>query len=37
MADIFTKRKRSAVMSAIRSRGNAATELRLSPNHDGRR
>jgi DNA mismatch endonuclease (patch repair protein) len=29
MADIFTKRKRSAVMSAIRSRGNAATELRL--------
>ena len=31
MADIFTKRKRSAVMSAIRSRGNAATELRLIP------
>ena len=29
MADIFTKRKRYAVMSAIRSRGNAATELRL--------
>ena len=29
MADIFTPRKRSAVMSAIRSRGNAATELRL--------
>jgi DNA mismatch endonuclease (patch repair protein) len=29
VADIFTKRKRSAVMSAIRSRGNAATELRL--------
>jgi DNA mismatch endonuclease (patch repair protein) len=29
MADIFTKRKRSAVLSAIRSRGNAATELRL--------
>jgi DNA mismatch endonuclease (patch repair protein) len=29
MADIFTKRKRSAVMSAIRSRGNTATELRL--------
>ena len=37
MADIFTKPKRSAVMSAIRSRGNAATELRLSPNHDERR
>ncbi len=29
MADIFTPRKRSAVMSAIRSRGNKATELRL--------
>jgi DNA mismatch endonuclease (patch repair protein) len=29
MADIFTQRKRSAVMSAIRSRGNKATELRL--------
>jgi DNA mismatch endonuclease (patch repair protein) len=29
MADVFSKRKRSAVMSAIRSRGNAATELRL--------
>jgi len=29
MADMFTKRKRSAVMSAIRSRGNTATELRL--------
>jgi len=29
VADIFTKRKRSAVMLAIRSRGNAATELRL--------
>jgi DNA mismatch endonuclease (patch repair protein) len=29
MSDVFTKRKRSAVMSAIRSRGNAATELRL--------
>ena len=29
MADIFTRKKRSAVMSAIRSRGNAATELRL--------
>jgi len=29
MADIFTQKKRSAVMSAIHSRGNAATELRL--------
>ena len=29
MADIFSRKKRSAVMSAIRSRGNAATELRL--------
>ncbi len=29
MSDVFSKRKRSAVMSAIRSRGNAATELRL--------
>jgi len=29
MADTFTRRKRSAVMSAIRSQGNAATELRL--------
>ena len=29
MPDIFSKRKRSAVMSLIRSRGNAATELRL--------
>jgi DNA mismatch endonuclease (patch repair protein) len=29
MPDVFSKRKRSAVMSAIRSRGNAATELRL--------
>jgi len=29
MADIFTRKKRSAVMSAIRSRGNAATELLL--------
>jgi DNA mismatch endonuclease, patch repair protein len=29
VTDIFTKRKRSAVMSAIRSHGNAATELRL--------
>lgn len=29
MPDVFTKRKRSAVMSRIRSRGNRATELRL--------
>lgn len=29
MADIFTKAKRSAVMAAIRGRGNAATELRM--------
>ena len=29
MPDTFTRRKRSAVMSALRSRGNAATELRL--------
>jgi G:T-mismatch repair DNA endonuclease (very short patch repair protein) len=29
MADIFSRKKHSAVMSAIRSRGNAATELRL--------
>jgi DNA mismatch endonuclease (patch repair protein) len=29
VTDIFTKRKRSAVMSAIRPRGHAATELRL--------
>ena len=29
MTDIFTKRKRSVVMSAIRSHGNCATELRL--------
>jgi DNA mismatch endonuclease (patch repair protein) len=29
MPDIFTKRKHSAVMSAIRACGNAATELRL--------
>ena len=29
MPDIFSKRKRSAVMSAIRSRGNRSTELRL--------
>jgi len=29
MADIFSQRKRSAVMAAIRSRGNQTTELRL--------
>ena len=29
MADIFTKAKRSEVMARVRSRGNAATELRL--------
>ena len=30
MADVFSKSKRSAVMSRIRSRGNAATELALA-------
>jgi len=29
MADVFNKRKRSAVMAAIRSTGNKATELKL--------
>ena len=29
MSDVFTKAKRSEVMSRIRSRGNRATELRL--------
>ena len=29
MADIWSKQKRSEVMSLIRSRGNKATELRL--------
>lgn len=29
MPDIFTKAKRSAVMSAIRGKGNKATELRM--------
>ena len=29
MADIFTKAKRSEVMSRVRSRGNRSTELRL--------
>jgi G:T-mismatch repair DNA endonuclease (very short patch repair protein) len=30
MPDVFTKAKRSAVMSRIRSRGNKATELELA-------
>jgi DNA mismatch endonuclease (patch repair protein) len=30
MADIFSKRKRSQVMAAIRSKGNKDTELRLA-------
>lgn len=30
MADVFTKKKRSRVMAAIRSRGNRETELRLA-------
>jgi DNA mismatch endonuclease (patch repair protein) len=30
MADVFSKQKRSEVMSRIRSRGNAATELALA-------
>lgn len=29
MSDVFTKKKRSEVMSKIRSRGNIATEIRL--------
>jgi DNA mismatch endonuclease (patch repair protein) len=29
MPDVFTKKQRSQVMAAIRSRGNKATELRL--------
>jgi len=29
MTDVFSKKKRSAIMSAIRSRGNRGTELRL--------
>ena len=29
MTDVFTERKRSAVMTAIRAKGNKATELRL--------
>src|SRR4051794_32639346 len=29
MADVFTKAKRSAVMAAIRSKGNRSTELKL--------
>lgn len=30
MADVFSKRKRSQVMAAIRSRGNKGTEMRLA-------
>ena len=30
MADVFTKKKRSLVMAAIRSRGNKDTELKLT-------
>lgn len=30
MADIFTRRQRSAVMARVRSRGNQATELRMA-------
>ena len=30
MADVFTKKKRSQVMAAIRSTGNKATELKLA-------
>ena len=30
MADVFSKRKRSQVMAAIRSKGNKATELKLA-------
>jgi DNA mismatch endonuclease (patch repair protein) len=30
MADVFTKQKRSEIMSAIRSRGNKDTELKLA-------
>jgi G:T-mismatch repair DNA endonuclease (very short patch repair protein) len=30
MADVFSKRKRSEVMSRIRSRGNKDTELALA-------
>jgi DNA mismatch endonuclease (patch repair protein) len=30
MADVFSKQKRSEVMSRIRSRGNQATELALA-------
>ncbi|WP_440642253.1 very short patch repair endonuclease [Bradyrhizobium sp. PUT101] len=29
MSDVFSKRKRSEIMSRVRSRGNLATELRL--------
>lgn len=42
MPDIFSKRKRSALMALIRGRGNEATELRLmaifrAPGHPNRR
>jgi len=30
MADVFSKRKRSQVMAAIRSKGNKDTELKLA-------
>jgi DNA mismatch endonuclease (patch repair protein) len=30
MADVFTKKKRSQVMAAIRSRGNKSTEMKLA-------
>jgi len=30
VADVFTKKKRSQIMAAIRSRGNKATELKLA-------
>jgi hypothetical protein len=30
VADVFTKKKRSQVMAAIRSEGNKATELKLA-------
>jgi DNA mismatch endonuclease (patch repair protein) len=30
MADLFTKKKRSEIMSKVKGRGNAATELRLA-------
>ncbi|MBI3414099.1 MAG: hypothetical protein HY043_02070 [Verrucomicrobia bacterium] len=30
VADVFSKKKRSQVMAAIRSKGNKATELKLA-------